>query len=219
MSRKQLGTICVTLLVLFAFPGTGHASIIDWIWSMSGPQLFGVVLHCEYDVQNNQSECRGLDLPPFVGKLAPRQDRRVWLSLDTGLYTSTGRDSGGVNFKKFKNNMVAFEPMLEYRSYTSADPDKRVTYSHGLIGISWQYLFGNHPGFDKFALKFRPFGITINHKLNFTYNLRLYPHGFTPDEFAATDPTTGLPFPRLNNVDRPAEVVHGFSVGYLWKGR
>src|SRR5262245_60202332 len=132
MSRRHLGTIGVTLLVLFAFPGTGHANIIDWIWSMSGPQMFGVVLHCEYDIQNNKSDCRGVDLPPFVGRTAPRQERRVWLSLDTGLYTSTGRDSGGVDFRKFKNNMVAFEPLLEMRSYTSRD--RKVDYSHGLIG-------------------------------------------------------------------------------------
>ena len=54
-----------------------------------------------------------------------------------------------------KQHMIAFEPMLEMRSYSSRD--KAVDYHHGLIGISWDLLYGaDHSSFDKFGLKFRP---------------------------------------------------------------
>ena len=206
MSVRNLGTLGIALLALMSFPSAGHASIIDWIWTMSGPQMVGLVLHCEYDIQNNISECRGLDIR-FVGKLQPRDQRRVFLSIDTGFYTGTGKDSDGNVFRPFKDNMVAFEPMLEMRSYTSRD--KLVTWHHGLVGISWDYLYGSgYDGFDKFGVKFRPVGITINRKWNMSYTLRIYPNGFTPDEF-------GLEA-RQPDLDRASEVLHGFSIGYVF---
>jgi len=193
------------LVALLAFPSAGHASIIDWIWTMSGPQMVGVVLHCEYDIQNNMSECRGIDYR-FAGKLTPRQERRLWLSIDTGFYTGTGRNSDGHEFRFLKDNMIAFEPILEIRSYSSRD--KLVDYHHGLIGISWDYLLGDHAPFDKFGLKFRPVGITIKKKWNMSYTLRLYPNGFTSDEFGIGPPVV--------NPNREAEVLHGFTFGYVW---
>jgi hypothetical protein len=208
MSRRHLRTPVLALLALLASPTAGHANIIDWIWSMSGPQFVGLVLHCEYDIQNNSSECRGADYR-FVGNLRPRQDRRLWLSLDTGFYVSTGYNSEGVDFRVGRHRMVAFEPILEVRSYSSRD--NVVDYHHGLIGISWALLTGSdHESFDKFALKFRPVGITIKKKWNMSYTLRLYPNGFTTDEFG--------PGP-VSNPNREAEVVHGFTFGIIWGPR
>jgi len=204
--RKYLGPLVFVCFALLALPSAAHASIIDWIWTMSGPQMVGLVLHCEYDIQNNISECRGLDYR-FAGKLAPRQERRVWLSIDTGFYTSTGYDSETASYEWFKQHMIAFEPMLEMRSYSSRD--KVVDYHHGLIGISWDLLYGaDHSSFDKFGLKFRPIGITIKKKWNMSYTLRLYPNGFTNDEFGIGDP--------VPNANRDAEVLHGFTFGYVW---
>jgi hypothetical protein len=106
-----------------------------------------------------------------------------------------------------KQHMIAFEPMLEMRSYSSRD--KVVDYHHGLIGISWDLLYGaDHSSFDKFGLKFRPIGITIKKKWNMSYTLRLYPNGFTNDEFGIGDP--------VPNANRDAEVLHGFTFGYVW---
>ena len=84
---------------MLAFPSTGHASIWDIIWGMSGPQMMGPVFHCEWDLQHRSGEkedvieCRAIDYL-FYHKLKPRPDRRVWLSLDSGVYFSTGKDSG-----------------------------------------------------------------------------------------------------------------------------
>jgi|KBSMisStaDraftv2_1062788.scaffolds.fasta_scaffold39477_5 hypothetical protein len=106
-----------------------------------------------------------------------------------------------------KQHMIAFEPMLEMRSYSSRD--KAVDYHHGLIGISWDLPYGaDHSSFDKFGLKFRPIGITIKKKWNMSYTLRLYPNGFTNDEFGIGDP--------VPNANRDAEVLHGFTFGYVW---
>jgi hypothetical protein len=209
MSRRHIGTAAIALVALLACPKAGHANIIDWIWTMSGPQMVGLVLHCEYDIQNNISECRGLDYR-FVGKLEPRDTRRVWLSIDTGFYTGTGRNSDGYVFRRFKDRMIAFEPIVEMRSYTSKD--RKVTYHHGLVGVSWDYLYGEgYEGFDKFGVKFRPVGVTINRKWNMSYTLRIYPNGFTPDEFGFV--------PREEDADRPVEILHGFTFGIIWGRR
>jgi len=209
MLRRYLGSLVLAWFGLLALPSAGRASIIDWIWTMSGPQMVGLVLHCEYDIQNNISECRGLDYR-FAGKLSPRQERRVWLSIDTGFYVSTSYDSETTKYSWFKDQMIAFEPMLEVRSYSSrpnAAGIRAVDYHHGLIGISWDLLTGtDHAAFDKFGLKFRPVGITIKKKWNMSYTLRLYPNGFSPDEFEG---------PSVPNLNRPMEVLHGFTFGVL----
>ena len=103
--------------------------------------------------------------------------------------------------------MIAFEPILEFRSYSSRD--KVVDYHHGLIGISWDLLMSpDYPSFDKFGLKWRPVGITIKKKYNMSYTLRLYPNGFTSDEFGIGPPVV--------NPNREKEVLHGFTFGWIW---
>src|SRR5262245_15116887 len=111
MSRTSLGIAGIVLIALLAFPGVARASIIDVIWKMSGPQLVGAVLHCEFDPVSasspdyTRSECRVLDYR-FTGALKERKERPWWLSLDLGAYTSTGRNSEDLDFKKFEDNMV-----------------------------------------------------------------------------------------------------------------
>jgi len=211
MSRTSLGTAGIILATLLAFPGIARASIIDVIWRMSGPQLVGAVLHCEYDPQfkggsgETRNECRILD-KKFAGTLQDRDMRFWWVSLDTGAYTSTGKDAEGHDYEAFKNNMVAFEPMLElgYKVGT------HVRLHHGVAGLSYGVLFGPEFGtFDKAGLKFRPIGVTVNRKFNISYTLRVYPNGFTADQFGFGDP---LP----EGTNREAEAVHGFSVGFIW---
>src|SRR5262245_41992427 len=173
MLRKLLGTTSLCLLALLAFPKTSEASIWDIIWGMSGPQMMGPVFHCEWDLQHQADdkehsvvECRALDYL-FYHKLKPRPDRRLWMSLDSAFYFSTGRDSGDEpnrnSFQAFENFMVAFEPMFEVRSHTS----KNVMLYHGLMGISYDVLFGkNFDTFDNVGLKFRPIGVAFYNRYN-----------------------------------------------------
>jgi hypothetical protein len=215
MSRRKLGTI-VILLSLLAIPSTGHASIIDIIWGMSGPQMIGVVLHCEIDLEHKSAdpdkkdviECRGIDYL-FYKQLKPRPLRRAWLSLDAGYYFSTSKDSDGNQFDWFENHMVAFEPLLEVRSYTSTDANFML--HHGLMGISYDVLFGeNFDTFDNVGLKFRPMGVTINKRYNASFTLRYYPRRFTSENFGIINPAQ----------DKDGgEWVYGFTVGWLFRGR
>jgi len=188
---------------------------------MSGPQMIGVVLHCEIDLEHKSAdpekkdvlECRGVDYL-FYKQLKPRPMRRVWLSLDAGYYFSTSKDSDSNQYDWFKNHMVAFEPLLEVRSYTSRE--NNFMLHHGLMGITYDVLFGenvvgeDYDTFDNVGLKFRPIGVTINRKYNASFTLRYYPRRFTSEDFGIINPAqdkTG------------GEWVYGVTVGWLWRGR
>jgi hypothetical protein len=223
MRRHQFRIAGIALLAVLGVPGASHASVWDWIWSMSGPQMVGVVFHCEWDWQpkdpnakkvgdNGQpytaSECRIVDYK-VVGNAPPRTARRTWLTLDTNAYTSTGKNSDDFEFKAFENYMVAFEPMVEVRSFTNAGGAGNLSFHHGLVGMSYDILFGSdYSTFDKIGLKFRPVGFTYK-KLNGAFNIRWYPNGFTGDEFGVSEP-------RLHDINRPSETLWGFSMGYIW---
>jgi hypothetical protein len=184
---------------------------------MSGPQMIGLVLHCEVDLEHKSPdpedviECRGLDYL-FYRQLKPRPMRRVWLSLDTGYYFSTGKDSDGNQFDWFKNHMVAFEPLLEVRSKTTG----YFMLYHGLMGLSYDVLFGKNVAgerydtFDNVGLKFRPIGVAINGKYNASFTVRYYPRRFTSEDFGIINPT---------QEKTEGEWVYGFTVGWLWRGR
>ena len=225
MSRRFLGVVGGALIALLAFPSAGHANIIDWIWSMSGPQMASFfVLHCELDWERNKghfsaldashqhpwtlSECRVYDWR-VLGNLRSRTQRKSWLSIDTAAYTSTSKGSSGFDFNAFDHSMVVVEPIFEVRSFTT----KNWMFNHGVIGASYQILAGtDHSTFDKFAIKFRPIAVTYKKKVNGSFNMRWYPNGFTPDEFGAVTP-------RIDDLERRSEMVWGFSFGVLWGPR
>jgi len=210
MLRKLLGTISLCLLALFAFPKASEASIWDIIWGMSGPQMMGPVFHCEWDLQHKSGdgdifECRAIDYLVH-NKVRSRAVRNVWLSLDSAFYFSTGKASDGNEFDWFKNFMVAFEPMLEVRTYKSANDNFML--HHGLMGISYDVLFGeNFDTFDNVGLKFRPIGVTINKRYNASFTVRYYPRRFVSEDFGIINPTQ-------DKTD--GEFVYGFTVGWLW---
>jgi len=206
MLRHRVGTVCLAVLALFAFPREGSAHFMDFIWEMSGPRMIGVVVGCDYDLQRKTTECRALG--KVLGRRGADSPERpkIWLVLDAAAYTSTGRDSGSFQFDWFETYMLAFEPMLTVRSY--GDGGEGFSLHHGLIGVSYDFLFGsNFSRFDKVGLKFQPIGFTFR-GFKLSYNLRVYPNGFTADEFGFG--------PRLHDLSRPHETVHGFSLGYRW---
>jgi len=219
MLRRHLGTLALTLLGLLAFPSAGHASIWDIIWGMSGPQMMGPVFHCEWDLQHKSGdgdivECRAIDYLVY-NKVRSRRVRNVWISLDSAFYFSTGKSSDGNQFGKFKNFMVAFEPMLEVRTYKSGGDtgDNNFMVHHGLMGITYDVLWGENSAdesydtFDNVGIKFRPIGVTINKRYNASFTLRYYPRRFVSEDFGIINPAqdkTG------------GEWVYGFTVGWLW---
>lgn len=199
MSRAYLGTATIALVALLGFPRAGNAGIIDFIWEMSGPQMFSVLtFQCEYDLSGTRKgECRIYE--KRVSGNSPRAERKVWLTLGAAAYTSTGRDSDVRQYDAFKNHMLAFEPMIEFHSTTRV--------RHG-VGLSYDYVFGSKlRGFDKLGLKFEPVAVPLgSSNWEVAANIRLYPNGFTVDEFGQE--------PRLFDLDRGREWLYGFSVGW-----
>jgi hypothetical protein len=226
MNRRSGRIAAVVLAGVLASPGLAHASLWDLIWKMSGPQMSGIVFHCEWGFgsiesertrtakgpvpPDTRSECRAADYR-FYGMLKSRKERLVWLSFDTGPYFSTGKNPHGPgtdpDYEFGEVWMVAAEPILEVRS-GSFWHDK-LLLNHGVLGATYDIFFGgDFDTFDKAGLKFKPVTATFFKKVNASLTARWYPNGTTPDEFGKAPPQPGA--------NRPSEWVYGFSVGYLW---
>jgi hypothetical protein len=201
MSQRHLGVAGVALMTLLCLPREGAAGAGDLIWGMSGPQMVGVVFHCRVPLGGSLTDCHVLN----KGAADAAAGLRRWVSLESGIYASTGRNSDeGDSFRAFDVGMVTFEPLVEWRWRGTA-------VSSG-VGVGYNLLFGMNRDldtFDKFNIKFRV--ITVESPTaTLSVNLRIYPRGFTSDEFSS-DP--------MVDIDRPAEAVIGFSVGFrkLWR--
>ena len=209
MLRRLIGTVGLTLVALLAFPSAGHAQWWDWIWGLSGPQMIGGVVGCEWDLEHKSGdkedkvECRAADYPIY-NTVKPREARRVWLTLDAGIYTSTGKDSGEGDQRNrygwFENHMVAFEPLLEIRGATLGKAQL-----HHSAGVTYDVLFGKHFSvFDNAGFKFRPIAVTFPNGMNASFTLRYYPNRFTSEDFGIVNP---------NERKDGGEWVWGFSYG------
>jgi hypothetical protein len=129
-----------------------------------------------------------------------------WFALGVTMYASTGRDSDDARYSPFENFMVAVDPMLQGLLYSS----KPVTLYVG-AGPSYQLLFGKHfSAFDKFALKIRPIGFILGDRLDVAPTIRVYPHGYSSDEFGNG--------PRMH-YNRPSEIVYGIDTGISFSRR
>ena len=208
MSRSHLRIFGIALLALLAFPRAGSADLIDFIWEMSGPQMIGKgLLHCEFDLQDSERKLPDSDrICQYVFRDLSHEGQRhgVWrIALDTTAYLSTGKSSGTHHYQWGSVGMVAVEPMLEVRSCCD---DKKVFSVHHGVGLSYDFLFGQHfSRFNKFGLKITPIGFKFTKKVSAAYNVRVYPHKFTPDEFGFG--------PRLSDLSRGFEKpLHGVSV-------
>ncbi len=201
MPRRVGLVLLCALVVTLAAPRTSQArSLLDIIWEMSGPQLIGLtVVSCQIDMDGERHQCR------VVGRKVTGADTsresRTWFSLEAGLYSTTGRDTNN-EYDAFTVHMLAVEPTVEVRSLRGDD----IMLYHG-AGLTYNVLFGrDFDRFDKAGIKLRPLAVAYRN-WDFAYNLRLYPNGFTSDEFGFG--------PRVD-VSRPFEAVHGFSLGYSW---
>jgi hypothetical protein len=199
----------IALVALLAFPRTGSAGLLDFIWEMSGPQMIGGGFACRWAADETlPQQCRvgGLRIEP----LFTDQGEEPWLflSMAGGWYFSTGKDSrdatgARVEYDFFENHMLTFEPTVEVLSRRFT-PDLKMY--QGLGGLTLNYLFGvDHKPFWKAGIKLTP--ILIEYKRwSFSANVRLYPDGFTLDQFK--------PVPAVGD-DRPSEYTFGIGVGYI----
>jgi hypothetical protein len=179
MTTRRLWTAAVVLGAAITAPRDARAGIIEFIWEMSGPQMIGVLAECRLNFDGGGvDQCTAAGFP-FAGEDTPRP-RKLWLTLDAGVYFSTGHDVSGQDYEFGRTWMLSFDPMIEIQTVSRP----KFAMYHGVMGVSYNFLFGE--GFRKFtnvALKVRPIGVIIANRVNVAYNLRLYPNGFTADQF------------------------------------
>jgi hypothetical protein len=98
--------------------------------------------------------------------------------------------------------MISLDPTVDVRSYTRG-ADFRL-YQGG--GLTLHYVFGvGHKPFFKPGIKLTPIAVEYK-RWTVAANVRLYPDGFTPDQFGKA--------PRVHG-DRPREFTFGAGVSYV----
>jgi hypothetical protein len=213
--RRQWTAIFVLALVL-GVPRMSTAGLWDVIIEMSGPRMFGVSGDCRLTLQGVWESCKASIATARDFLLRERSpDAKRWLTFGAGYYFSAAKTINDHDFDYFDVNMVTFDPMFEMESRSS-----KVEYSklrlqiyHGIVGATFNVLFvrGDPPTFVNGGLKFRPAGVVVpvgdNWGVDLAYDLRLYPSGFTAEDFG---------FPARDD-DGGFEAVHAFVVGIRWK--
>lgn len=212
---RRLAICGAVMIATFAFPGYARAGLADIIWEMSGPQMIGVLVRCRVPLHEGATQC-GVQLPlnPEPKAAANGQPARevVWLALEGGAYVSTGHNSGGNDYKFGHIGMLTFEPMIEFgfagdiaRAY---EKDSEIGAVYGGIGpmINRFLVKGPAESFTKYGIKLRPIAIAFS-GWALEYNIRIYPEGFTPDQFGFGPP---------RDFDRPFEAVQSISVSVPW---
>jgi hypothetical protein len=200
MLKRGVWTILVAAVLVLSTPRTGSGGIGEWIWEMSGPSMFGVGLECKYTLNGklDLEHCYLVGAP--IARGTPPDTRRLRLSLESGIYFSLGKNASGQDYEFGKTWMATFDPMLEVVSHECGG----LAIYHGILGVSYNFLAGvDMDSFINVALKLRPIGFQFG-RYNFEYNMRVYPNGFTADEFGK--------LPVVTSDNRP-ETVHGFSFG------
>jgi hypothetical protein len=195
ISHRCLGIAGVALMTLLSLPRESAAGLGDIIVGMSGPQMVGVVAHCRVPVGRSVTECHVLN--------REGTDRNYWVSFEGGLYGSTWKNGDDNEYGLFDVGMLTFEPLFEFRLWPGGEVRSGV-------GPGYNFLFGKKfQGFDKLNIKFRLIAVE-SPNLDLAVNLRVYPEGFTSDEFG---------FDTRVDIDRPVEYVIGFSVGFrkVWR--
>jgi len=196
---RRIVVMGALVFALFGAPRPSHAGLLEIIWEMSGPQMIGISYACMYGVGSRSLEqCR---VGQFISRELKTGAKGPFLVLGGGVFGSTGKNSATQNYDWGEIWMVALEPGVALRSYDKED----VQVHHG-AGISYELLFGDDiRRFDKFAFTVTPIDVAYK-RIAVGLKLRLYPHGFTDDEFK--------PGPLITR-DRPFEATIGFTFSVI----
>jgi len=193
------------LIALVGVPRPSEAGLLEIIWEMSGPTMLGISYGCMIRLPSGSlDQCRVGGNPVAQARTADASHGKgVFLALGASLLGSTGKDSRTQGYDWGEIWMLAAEPGIAFRSFDNADCAIQV--HHG-IGISWDLMFGKDiPHYDKFAIVVTPVDVAFG-KVAFGIKLRLYPNGFTDDEFK---PRTLAP------ANRPFETTLGFTFSII----
>jgi hypothetical protein len=199
---RRFVAVGVLLVAVLGAPRASEAGLIDFIWEMSGPQLIGAGYGCLFTTKFKSDECRigGVAAYALDGRPDESKDRFFW-TLNGAYYLSTAKDSGAQHYDWQDVQMLAFSPGVAFRSNKV---NHSVKVLHG-AGVTYNFLFGrNFRRFDKFGFTFTPIDVAYK-RLSVGFVARLYPNGFTADEFGFGERVT---------YDRKKEWVLGFNVGW-----
>ena len=208
------GLAGIVFAIMLAAPRAASAGIIDFIWEMSGPQLWGFPVECDLDLRSREYassqdyECRIAEWHVSgERRFRTAEQRRIWLAIGGGFYTTFGKDSTMRPFEKFKVGVVNYEPMVHLRSFQTPGTGT-FAFEHGVIGMSHFLIVGKgFKRFDNVGLKFMPLQVRYK-RVALGYTMRVFPKGFTAAQFGANPATT-------THVGR--EVVNGL-VGTIFIG-
>jgi hypothetical protein len=202
---RRMAVLGMLLFAVLGVPRTSDAGLFEFIWEMSGPRMVGATVSCLFTVDGklDLAECRA------GNGLATIQAKRRYvplLVLGGGGFVSTGHDSATKTYDWGDATMLVLEPGALFLS--KLEPSKGgLRVGHG-VGISYDVLFGkDFQTFDKFAFTFTPVEVSY-WRLVFALKLRLYPNGFTNDEFSPGPPAS---------LNRGAELVWGGGVSYIFR--
>jgi hypothetical protein len=217
MMTRRITALVALLFVLLGVPRASDAGILDFIWEMSGPQMLGFSHGCLYSLKTKKFEqCRlGENPTAKILKDNPNKDERKgpFIGFSAGIYGSTGVDSRTQKYDWWEIGMVELATGFAFRSYETGGQNGDDVQIHHGFGVAYERLFGRstknnngaiHP-FNKFAITVTPVDVTLR-KVAFGIKLRLYPEGFTDDEFKAGLPPVS---------DRPFETTVGFTFSWI----
>ena len=214
MQRLKLLVTGVAVAFLLMVPraaSAGMGEVIDIIIGLTGPQMIGVPIKCELNLESRATTCyaAGIRIPRAERKVDDDfwTARRFWASLGGGVYFSTTKDSDMRNFDAFAIQMFALEPTVNYR-LGRLRGGSNFAYE---VGAGPTMMFFHSRDFESFfnwGIKTTPAALTwrnvSSHNLifHFAYNLRVFPDAFTAEDFGGTTSThTGR------------EIAHGVTFG------
>ena len=209
MMQRRTAAVAVFLLAMLAAPRRSDAGLLDFIWEMSGPQMLGPSIGCMLTFKGNLQWC--VVSPLKANRLLIDENLHGPFLFLGGEYTfSTGRDGAdGAEYKFFNTHRVAVTPQMMFRSLTW-NRWKEVTFYHS-AGFTFERLFGvddaRFDAFGKAGFIFVPVEAAFT-RFHLALKFRLYPDGFTPDQFGQGPPLVG---------DRPHEWTWGFGVSFPLK--
>jgi hypothetical protein len=201
MSGRARAMLPMVLVGLLASPQTAKAGLADIIWEMSGPQLFGIGLECEF-ASLQPPLCRSL-----FWEFGPPHGKHLWFNAEARVYFSGNKDHGDVDFTFWGTRMIGIDPMIGFGGYRLG----RFRFHHG-VGASLNRLFGEDvdDAFNNIAWKLRFIDVKIDLpkrlRLDIAYNGRLYPKGFD----ASASPR------ELLHLGSDTEYVHGALIAILF---
>jgi hypothetical protein len=232
--KPSIAAFATLVLVILGVPRAGEAGILDFIWEMSGPQMLGYSHGCLYSFTAKKwVECRAGQVPIVLNTVKgkqenakptqertsepPTQDHGLMWGFNAAILTSTARDSRTQSYRWFEITMVEVGTGVAFESYRctcSPDPksEPEVRVRHG-VGVFYEGFLGQRTkdnngaidGFHNWGVSVTPVDVTLK-RVAVGVKLRLYPHGFSDDQFKAGLPVTS---------DRPFETTLGFTFSLI----